>query len=97
MVEHIKFAFFKDGRGMYRIQAVSVSSKSFENRVSICKAFRGLRGDALNEAAGLKDCEFVHAAGFIGGAWSIESAVKMAEASMKEYKDEELGKELEKK
>jgi len=42
----------------------------------------------------------VHAAGFIGGAWSLESAVKMAEASMAEYhqlQEDQLGKELEKK
>jgi len=42
----------------------------------------------------------VHAAGFIGGAWSLESAVKMAEASMAEYhklQEAQLGKELEKK
>ena len=77
-----KFVFFKDGRGMYRIQAVSVGN-SFENRVSIHKDYRGLRGDELSKAAGITDGEFVHAAGFIGGAWSIESCLKMAEASLK--------------
>ena len=68
--------------------------------MSICKAYRGLRGGPLNEASGLSDCEFVHAAGFIGGAWSLESAVKMVEASMVEYhklQEAQLGKELEKK
>lgn len=96
--EQIKFAFMKDGRGMFRIQAVSKSSSSFENRVSICAAYRGLRGEELCAASGLKDCEFVHAAGFVGGAWSLESVVKMAEQSMEEYmKIENLGKELEKK
>jgi hypothetical protein len=40
----------------------------------------------------------VHAAGFIGGAWSLESCIKMAENSMEEHmKIENLGKELEKK
>lgn len=70
---------------MFRIQAVSKSASSFENRVSICKAYRGLRNAELNAAAGLPDCEFVHAAGFIGGAWSKESAIKMAEASLAEH------------
>jgi len=37
-------------------------------------------------------------AGFIGGAWSRESAIKMAEASVKEYNDEIVEKiDLEKK
>jgi uncharacterized UPF0160 family protein len=73
---------------MFRVQAVSKSSSSFENRVSLCKAYRGLRGDALNEASGLPDCEFVHAAGFIGGAWSKDTAIKMAENSLKEFETE---------
>lgn len=95
---HIKFSFFQDGRGMYRIQAVSKSSSSFENRVSICAAYRGLRGEELNKNAKVTDAEFVHAAGFIGGCWSLESCIKMAEASMKEHSDaQELPKDLEKK
>lgn len=76
---------------------MSKSSSTFENRVSICKAYRGLRGAELNEVSGLADCEFVHAAGFIGGAWTLESAVKMAESSMEEHHKDDLGKELEKK
>lgn len=83
---------------MFRIQAVSVKSGSFENRVSVCKAYRGLRGEDLNKAAGINDGEFVHMAGFIGGAWSMKSVVKMAEDSVKEYLEEkDTIRELEKK
>ena len=89
----IKFAFFKDGRGMFRVQAVSKNASSFENRVSLCKAYRGLRGDELNKVSALPDCEFVHAAGFIGGAWSKESAIKMAENSLAEFEQEQKSKE----
>lgn len=39
---------------------------------------RGLRGEELSKVAGVTDAEFVHAAGFIGGAWSTESAIKIA-------------------
>lgn len=80
----IKFVFYKDARGMFRVQAVSKGMDTFENRVSICEKYRGLRDDQLNEASGLKDGSFVHATGFIGGAWSQESAIKIAEASLKE-------------
>ena len=34
---------------------------------------------------GRDDCEFVHAAGFIGGAWSLETVVKIAEDSLREH------------
>jgi uncharacterized UPF0160 family protein len=57
---------------------------TFENRVSICKSYRGLRGEELKKISGIEEAEFVHAAGFIGGAWSQESALKMAEASLTE-------------
>lgn len=43
----ILFVFFQDDRGMYRVQAVSASANSFENRVSLCKAWRGLRDAEL--------------------------------------------------
>jgi hypothetical protein len=51
-----------------------------------------------NNAHGLKDIEFVHHSGFIGGAWSLETAIQMAvisiEAKVKEEeekKNEEEG------
>ena len=81
----LKFVFFVDDRKMYRIQAVSVSADSFDNRVSIHKDYRGLRNDDLNKAAGITDGEFIHMAGFIGGAWSLESCIKIAEASLAQH------------
>ena len=48
--------------------------------------YRGLKGEELNNVSGLNDTEFVHKAGFIGGAWSIESAIKLAEKSVEKYK-----------
>lgn len=92
----IKFAFYKDGRGMYRVQAVSESSSSFSNRVSLCAGYRGLRNEELCKASDCSDAEFVHAAGFVGGAWSLESVIKMAEASLKEH-TQNPEKSLEKK
>jgi len=35
--------------------------------------------------------EFVHHAGFIGGAWSMETAIKMAEISMEASEAENGG------
>ena len=62
--------------------AVPISETSFENRCPIHKDYRGLRNDDLNKAAGITDGEFVHATGFICGAWSIESLIKMGEVSL---------------
>lgn len=85
---HIKFVFFKDGRNMVRIQALPAKIGGFANRVSIASAMRGLRGEELSKVAGVSDAEFVHAAGFIGGTWSVESALKIAEISLKEHYEE---------
>lgn len=72
---------------------------TFANRVSIHKDYRGLRGEELSKAAGIPDGEFVHAAGFIGGAWNLSSVIKMAEASLAQHEIEqtENGQDLEKK
>ena len=40
----------------------------------------------LAKVSGIADAEFVHKAGFTGGAWSKESVIKMAELSLAEHK-----------
>ena len=62
---------------------------SFDLRVGLSTAWRGLRGADLNAATGLPDTEFVHRAGFIGGAWSKESAITMALKSLEDLKKEQ--------
>lgn len=68
------------------MQAVSLNNTSFTNRVDLCNAYKGLRKEELNKAAGVTDAEFIHATGFIGGVWSMESALKIVEASLLEHK-----------
>lgn len=62
------------------MQAISVHKNSFENRVDLL--FKGLRDDELSKAAGIPDGVFVHMTGFIGGARSKESALKLAKMSL---------------
>jgi uncharacterized UPF0160 family protein len=86
----IKFVFFKDTRGMHRVQTVPPKGMGFDMRVPLCKMWRGLRADELKkineqQANGINDMEFVHHSGFIGGAWSLQSAIKMAEMSVTEH------------
>ena len=83
----LKFVLYKDGRGMYRIQAVPKKVGEFGDRVSLAEQFRGLRGDELSKAVGVTDAEFCHASGFIGGAWSMPSVIKMAEISIAAAKE----------
>ena len=66
----------------WQIQCVSESEGSFKNRKTLPAAWLGVRDQALNELTGLTDCTFVHANGFIGGAKSEASVMKMAEMAL---------------
>ncbi|CAL8464428.1 g3963 [Coccomyxa elongata] len=79
----IKFCVYEDERAhSWRVQAVSVSAGSFENRKSLPAAWMGLRDAQLSEIAGIPNCVFVHASGFIGGTKTLEGAIKMAQAGL---------------
>ena len=72
-----------------------ISPGSYDSRVGIHKHYRGLRISDLNQRAQTTDAEFVHPSGFIGGAWSLKSAVKIAEDSLKyHYEQEEIQKDM---
>ena len=89
----VKFLVTQDARKMWRVVTVPPKPNSFEQRVPICRAWRGLRGTELQKVSGIADTEFVHMACFTGGAWSKASAVKMCELSIKEFKESEGAKE----
>lgn len=86
----IKFVFFKDTRGMTRIQTVPPSKGSgFDMRVPLAKAWRGLRAEELKKITPYPDMEFVHHSGFIGGAWSLDTCLKMGADSLKEFAEQQ--------
>lgn len=65
--EKILYVVYPDESGKWRVQAVPVSTESFESRRALPEAWRGVRDDALSELSGIPGCVFVHASGFIGG------------------------------
>lgn len=58
-----------DAAGSWRVQAVPVSSESFDSRKALPEAWRGLRDDVLTTTSGIPGGVFVHASGFIGGTF----------------------------
>ncbi|KAK5972683.1 Metal-dependent protein hydrolase [Trichostrongylus colubriformis] len=67
----------------YRIQAIPNSRLStFDNRMSLPKAWRGLRDAELSEVSGIPGCIFVHTTGFIGGNQTLEGALTMARKAL---------------
>jgi uncharacterized UPF0160 family protein len=78
----IKFVLYTDQGGMWRVQAVTVEGKAFENRLSLPDAWRGVRDEDLATIAGIPGCKFCHASGFIGGNETHEGALQMARVAL---------------
>jgi uncharacterized UPF0160 family protein len=79
----VQYVVYKDMTGgTWRVQAVPVNKGSFASRTPLPNEWRGLREDALSNFAGIKECVFVHASGFIGGNRSFDGAMEMAQKSL---------------
>lgn len=83
----IKFVLYTDQAGMWRIQAVTVEGKQFENRLGLPKEWRGVRDEDLVGVCKIPGATFCHAAGFIGGNKSYEGALAMAKEALKRKED----------
>lgn len=82
--DHIRFVIFpsEDIAGTWRVQAVSLTEKSFVLRNPLHKSWMGLRDEELSDVSGIPNCVFVHANGFIGGNKTREGALLMAIKTM---------------
>ncbi|XP_039602746.1 UPF0160 protein MYG1, mitochondrial [Polypterus senegalus] len=80
----IKYVLFADQNGQWRVQCVPDGLNTFENRLSLPEAWRGLRDEKLSTISGIPGCIFVHSGGFIGGNQTKEGALEMARRALKE-------------
>lgn len=78
----VLYVMFQDRRGSWRVRAVPTEPGAFDNRKALPQPWRGLRDEELSAAVGITDGIFVHASGFIGGAGSRESVIKMIEQAV---------------
>ncbi|MGH0167503.1 UNVERIFIED_CONTAM: hypothetical protein FKN15_062159 [Acipenser sinensis] len=79
----VKFVLYPDQSGQWRVQCVPAGPHTFQNRLSLPEAWRGVRDDALSTLSGIPGCVFVHASGFIGGNRTREGALAMARHTLK--------------
>lgn len=81
----IKLVIYVDKlSGEYRVQSAPVKLGSFDSRCPLLKEWRGHDMNKLREISGIEDAVFCHHSGFIGGAKSYESTLKMAQLSLKD-------------
>jgi len=78
----VKYVLYPDTSGNWRVQCVPISDGSFISRLSLPKDWCGVRDEALSAVTGVEGCIFIHANGFIGGAKTYESALKLATMSL---------------
>ncbi|XP_058869378.1 MYG1 exonuclease [Acipenser ruthenus] len=79
----VKFVLYPDQSGQWRVQCVPAGPHTFQNRLSLPEAWRGVRDEALSTLSGIPGCVFVHASGFIGGNRTREGALAMARHTLK--------------
>ena len=77
------YCVYPSNDGSTRVQAVPAAPGSFASRKALPKHLCGLRDDELSEATGIPGCIFIHNSGFIGGAKTFESALRLAELALK--------------
>lgn len=84
MEGQILFVIFQGNDGGYRISTVPLNkTNDYAFRKGLPEAWRGRRDEELAKISGISDITFVHSSGFIGGAKSFESILKMAELAIK--------------
>lgn len=80
--ERFWYIVYPSNRGGYNVQCVPDAPDSFGMRHALPEEWRGLGKEELREITGVEDAMFVHPAGFIGGADSLEGALRMAEKAV---------------
>ncbi len=78
----IQFVVYPSKRGGYNWRCVSSSIGDFRQRKNVPLEWRGLHGKALQKVTGVKTARFCHPKGFIGGAETLEDAIKMAKIAV---------------
>ena len=75
----VMFVVYPDSDGaQYQVKTVPVEPGSFVARLDLPKAWAGLRNQELAAVTGVPDSVFCHSNLFIGGARSLEGALRLA-------------------
>jgi len=82
------YVIYADQSGKWRVQCVPISSSTFQNRLSLPEAWRGVRDEELSKLSEIPGCIFVHASGFIGGNQTREGVLQMVDVALKQQKKE---------
>jgi uncharacterized UPF0160 family protein len=82
--DQIIFAIYSSQANDFRVQTVPLNLGNFRFRKGLHVDWRGIEKEKLAQISGIEDINFCHTSGFIGGARTFESALKMADISLKQ-------------
>jgi uncharacterized UPF0160 family protein len=81
----VAFVIYPDSSDQqWQLRTVPVEPESFVARADLPRAWAGLRDADLAAATGVADAAFCHNNVFIGGAYSLKGALRMAELALKD-------------
>lgn len=80
--ENIKFVITPSQREGYTVHTVPISKDNREPRIKFKKSWGGLRQKELQEKSKVETAIFVHPDLFIGGAYNLEDAIKLAQLAI---------------
>jgi uncharacterized UPF0160 family protein len=79
----VMFVIYPDSDGdQYQVKTVPVEAGSFISRLDLPKSWSGLREQELAAVTGVPDSVFCHTNLFIGGARSLDGAIRLAELAL---------------
>jgi uncharacterized UPF0160 family protein len=79
----VQFVIYPDSDGdQYQLKTVPVEAGSFVSRRDLPASWSGLRDQELAAVTGVPDSVFCHTNLFIGGARSLEGAIRLAELAL---------------
>jgi uncharacterized UPF0160 family protein len=79
----VLFVIYPDSEGdQYQVKTVPVEPGSFVARRDLPQAWSGLRDHELAAVTGVPDSVFCHSNLFIGGARSLDGAIRLAELAL---------------
>jgi uncharacterized UPF0160 family protein len=80
----VRFVIYPDSDGaQYQVKTVPVEPGSFVARLDLPASWAGLRDQELAAVTGIADSVFCHSNLFIGGARSLDGAIRLAEIALR--------------
>ncbi|KAI5190163.1 hypothetical protein NECID01_0856 [Nematocida sp. AWRm77] len=75
---------------VYYFMCIAKKGMRYRVEMPLCERWRGRREDTLTTEPGMEGALFVHASGFCGASKTYETAIYMAEETIKEYEAKNL-------